>query len=143
MGGCMRPVGRPPETGADGEIVAKSLVNVTIPTKLATYLKENKINRSQLFTRIVTMLYVNTICRFCYSLDITETLTGSRCEECQRWVDFKQCVNCSADYDMNEYVFDKEKRTLLPAENPKYNHFRQSKDVEMGCKRCIKKGDQL
>lgn len=139
----MRPVGRPPETGADGEIVAKSLVNVTIPTKLATYLKENKINRSQLFTRIVTMLYVNTICRFCYSLDITETLTGSRCEECSKWIAFKECVNCGSNYDMNEYLFNKDHRTMLPAENPEYNHFRQSKKVEMGCCFCIKPEDQL
>ena len=139
----VRPVGRPPETGADGEIVAKSLVNVTIPTKLAQYLKDMKINRSKLFTRIVTMLYVNSICRHCYSLNMTDTLTGTRCDECQKWVAFKKCPNCDKDYNMHEYLFDKTHRGMLPAENPAYNFFRQSKDVEMGCKSCIKEEDKL
>ncbi len=137
----VRPVGRPPETGSDGEIIAKSLVNVTIPTKLATYLKENKINRSKLFTRIVTMLYINSICRFCFSLNMTETLTGTRCSECEKWVDFKQCVNCGIDYDMNEYT-KRSNMDLLPALNPNHNCFCQSDKVEMGCWACIKKEDR-
>ena len=48
-----RSVGRPAETDPDGAVITKSLVNVTIPTKLAEFLKKAGINRSKLFTRIV------------------------------------------------------------------------------------------
>jgi hypothetical protein len=137
----VRPVGRPPETGADGEIVAKSLVNVTIPTKLAQYLKDMKINRSKLFTRIVTMLYVNSICRYCYSLNMTETLTGSRCDDCEKWVAFKKCGNCGTDYDMRPYV-KRSNIDLLPVQNAHHNCFTQSDKIEMGCWACIKKEDR-
>tara|TARA_Y100000296_G_scaffold72633_1_gene89202 strand:+ start:118 stop:342 length:225 start_codon:yes stop_codon:yes gene_type:complete len=74
---------------------------------------------------------------------MTDTLTGTRCDECQKWVAFKKCPNCDKDYNMHEYLFDKTHRGMLPAENPAYNFFRQSKDVEMGCKSCIKEEDKL
>lgn len=138
-----RNVGRPPETDPDGTVVTKCLVNVTIPSKLAEFLKKNSINRSKLFTRIVTMLYLNEICRFCFHTEITETLTGSKCEGCLSWLTFKQCANCNADYDMRKDIFDKKNRGLLPAQNPNYNHFCQSKKIELGCMKCIKKGDRL
>jgi len=123
-------VGRPPETDPDGTVITKSLVNVTIPTKLAEYLKTNGINRSKLFTRIVTMLYCREICRFCFSTKISDTLTGSKCQECETWLDFKKCVNCGADYDMREGIGINI--------NPNYNHFKQSKKIEKGCCKCVK-----
>ena len=138
-----RSVGRPPETDPDGTVIAKSLVNVTIPTKLAEFLKNAGHNRSKLFTRVVTMLYINEICRFCYSMQIVDTLVGSRCDKCDKWTQYKQCINCGADYDMAQDIFDKENRTLLPQDNPNYNHFCQSKKIEKGCSMCIKKKDRF
>ena len=138
-----RSVGRPAETDPDGTVIAKSLVNVTIPTKLAEYLKKAGINRSKLFTRIVTMLYLNEICRFCFHTEITETLTGSKCEGCLSWLTFKQCANCGANYDMRKALFDKNNRGMLPSDNPNYNHFCQSKKIELGCCKCIKQKDRL
>ena len=138
-----RQVGRPPETEPDGTIVTKCLVNVTIPSKLAAFLKNAGINRSKLFTRIVTMLYLSEICRYCYSTNISETLTGSRCDDCDKWIMFKSCPNCGADYDMRKDIFNKQKRGLLPSENPNYNHFCQSKKIVKGCCNCIKEKARL
>lgn len=138
-----RSVGRPPETEPDGTIVTKSLVNVTIPTKLAEFLKKAGINRSKLFTRIVTMLYMSEICKYCYSTNINDTLTGSKCNDCDKWLAFKNCSNCNAEYDMRQDIFLKENRGLLPSENPNYNHFCQSKKIVKGCTRCIKKRSRL
>ena len=143
MGPMSRSVGRPPETEPDGTVISKSLVNVTIPSKLADFLKKAGINRSKLFTRIVTMLYLSEICRFCFSTNINETLTGSRCDNCEKWIAFKSCPNCGADYDMRKDIFNKKNRGLLPSENPNYNHFCQSKSIEKGCTQCIKKRSRL
>ena len=64
MGPMSRSVGRPPETEPDGTVISKSLVNVTIPSKLAEFLKKAGINRSKLFTRIVTFQkYVDIVFR--------------------------------------------------------------------------------
>ena len=45
----VKQVGRPPERDSEGNVISKSLVNVTIPTKLRDFLSKNKINRSKLF----------------------------------------------------------------------------------------------
>ena len=58
----VKQVGRPPERDSEGNIISKSLVNVTIPTKLRDFLSKNNINRSQLFTRVVTALYMHALC---------------------------------------------------------------------------------
>ena len=60
----VRQVGRPPERDSEGNVISKCLVNVTIPTKLKLrdFLSENKINRSKLFTNVVTRLYMHQIC---------------------------------------------------------------------------------
>ena len=138
-----RGVGRPPETEPDGTVVSKSLVNVTIPSKLAEFLKQNGINRSKLFTRICTMLYLSEICRFCFSTTIIDTFTGSKCESCESWLTFKTCENCGSDYDMRKDIFDKKNRGLLPSANPNYNHFCQTKKILKGCTHCCKEKERL
>lgn len=123
-----RPVGRPPETEPDGTIVAKSLVNVTIPTKLAQYLKDNGVNRSQLFTRIVTSLYIGEICPHCYGSEIRKTPVGCQCEHCDKWLSFNDCPNCSESYDL--------RKSIGYLDNPKFNAFANDGDV-YGCQKCI------
>ena len=62
----VKQLGRPAERDSQGNRISKSLVNVTIPTKLRDWLSDNNINRSRLFTRVVTMLYCHAICPKCY-----------------------------------------------------------------------------
>ena len=125
----MNKVGRPPELDSNGNPIPKSLVNVTIPTKLANFLKEKGINRSKLFTEIVSKMYHDEICPKCYSEDLTNSMVGLFCESCylnkrlrdsnKYWIKFNQCENCNSDYQ------------------PPYNVFRQSKDILKGCNDCI------
>ena len=70
----VRSVGRPPERDSEGNVVSKCLVNVTIPTKLRDFLADNKVNRSKLFTNVVTELYKKELCPKCYRRNITDSM---------------------------------------------------------------------
>ena len=83
----MATVGRPAETDSDGNPISKCLVNVTIPVKLRDFLKRNNVNRSQLFTQVVTKMYNKEVCPRCYSLDIKESIVGFYCEDCEKVAD--------------------------------------------------------
>ena len=125
----MAPVGRPPEVDSEGKQVLKCLVNVTIPTKLANFLKEKGINRSKLFTQIVGKMYNKELCPRCYNETIIETLLGWYCETCRvkkyqgepRHIELKKCENCERSY------------------NPPYNMFKQPEDKSFlkGCGDCV------
>ena len=97
----MKRVGRPAEIDPEtGETMAKSLVNVTIPTKLAEFLKRNNVNRSKLFTKVVTQMYHSEICPRCYTTDVMETSMGWFCQGyCSRHNNFcyktKSCDQCN------------------------------------------------
>ena len=54
-------VGRPPQVDKDGKVISKTLVNLTIPVKLKEFLDKHVKNRSEFFTKIVTMLYIGEI----------------------------------------------------------------------------------
>lgn len=125
----MQKVGRPAKLDTDGNPIQKSLVNVTIPSKLAEFLKEKGVNRSKLFTDIVSEMYNDEICPKCYSRELVSGMVGTFCYKCslnkglrdsyQHWVSFNNCENCDKKY------------------NPPYNVFRQSKDILKGCDCCI------
>ena len=117
----MASVGRPPELDSNGDIVVKSLVNVTIPTKLANFLKEKGINRSRLFTDVVSKMFEEELCPKCYSTKIEENLLRVYCRECEATIKFKNCENCKSKYQ------------------PPFNMFAQPKDksFEKGCYDCI------
>ena len=121
----MTPVGRPPEVDSEGKQVLKCLVNVTIPTKLANFLKEKGINRSKLFTEIVGKMYNKELCTRCYNETVEETLLGWHCSHCENYfkvkkiIEYKQCENCEKSY------------------NIPYNMFAQSKKILKGCWECI------
>ena len=78
----MASVGRPPEVDKHGNIIQKSLVNVTIPTKLANFLKKEGINRSRLFTAVVSKLYDEALCPNCYSENLRTSKVGRWCHDC-------------------------------------------------------------
>jgi len=128
----MSSVGRPPEVDSDGNTVLKCLVNVTIPTKLANFLKKKGINRSKLFRRSVENIYHGEICDICYSDSIQRTKVGRYCRDCNgnpneeiTWLTLLDCVNCGNRYQ------------------PPYNMFAQRKDnKDVGCWDCIPKKER-
>ena len=126
----MASVGRPPEVDKHGKVIQKSLVNVTIPTKLANFLKEKGINRSRLFTDVVTKLFEKELCPSCYSENLRSTKVGTWCHECNKanlevlkWISMNNCENCGSKYQ------------------PGYNMFTQSKKLQ-GCWDCIPEEDR-
>jgi len=103
----MRPVGRPPEKDKNGETITRSTVNVTIPSKLAEFLKDQGVNRSKLFTIAATELYESEICSKCYTKDVKNTPIGMRCDgPCSRYSDrsgaffykYHRCESCNKEF---------------------------------------------
>jgi len=94
----VRQVGRPAQRDSEGNIVSKCLVNVTIPTKLRDFLIENKVNRSQLFTTIVTVMYKREICPKCYSQNVKDSLFAIICDDCTQVIQYNNCSECDASY---------------------------------------------
>jgi len=93
-----RTVGRPSERDSEGNVISKCLVNVTIPTKLRDFLAKNKINRSALFTNVVTRLYMHQICPKCYSEHIINGIMALSCEECETIIHYRDCGECDEPY---------------------------------------------
>ena len=131
-----RPVGRPPELDTDGNPITKALCNVTIPVKLRDFLTRNKINRSKLFTKVVTRMFNKEICPKCYGENIEETPTSWSCNDCSNenrtvFLQFKACQNCDEMYNLIGPDYN----------NPDYNGFKTemkgSKLIKKGCSRCI------
>ena len=100
----MKRVGRPPEVDPEtGEVMQKSLVNVTVPTKLVEFLRRVKVNRSQLFTKVVRMMYEDKICPKCYTTDVIKNTMGVRCNGyCSRYEPYfykrGRCTECNERY---------------------------------------------
>lgn len=74
------------------------LVNCTIPVKLRDFLKENGINRSELFRKAALDMYEHQICPKCYSHDIIDSYKGKICRDCNKWLVQKACSNCDVLY---------------------------------------------
>jgi len=72
------------------------LINCTIPVKLRDFLKENGINRSQLFREAALKMYEYEICPKCYNTDIADTYKGKICRniDCGKWLVQKACPTC-------------------------------------------------
>jgi len=128
----MSSVGRPPEVDSEGRTVQKCLVNVTIPTKLANFLKKKGINRSKLFRDCVEKLYKGELCDRCYGDSIQTTKVGTYCLDCNAtmkeitWLTLGFCLNCGNRF-----------------QPPMYNMFAQRKDnQDEGCFDCIPKKER-
>ena len=100
----VKQVGRPPERDSEGNVISKSLVNVTIPTKLRDFLSKNKINRSKLFTRVVTMLYYHLICPKCYETNVVDNPMAIRCEDCDMVIKYHNCSQCNEQYNKKNLI---------------------------------------
>ena len=100
------PAGRPAELDSNGRPITKCLVNCTIPVKLRDFLAEHKINRSELFRTAALKMMELKICPYCYDHNIRETAKGHQCEECNKWLKFKQCQLCDAIHAPNSGIHD-------------------------------------
>ena len=100
----VKQLGRPAERDSQGNRISKSLVNVTIPTKLRDWLSDNNINRSQLFTRVVTMLYCHAICPKCYDENVTDGIMAIRCDDCDMVIKYNECSQCEIPYSKSNLV---------------------------------------
>ena len=115
----MKRVGRPPQVDPEtGETMAKSLVNVTIPTKLAEFLKRNNVNRSKLFTKVVTQMYNEELCPKCYTIDVSNVPMGVRCNGfCSRitpyWIKLNKCDECEAQFGVYNLPIIKDDNTYI------------------------------
>ena len=123
-------VGRPPQVDKDGKVISKTLVNLTIPVKLKEFLDKHVKNRSEFFTKVVTMLYIGEICPKCYSdIHISNVSVGIECTDCRIWIKLKDCPNCNTRYDP--------RKTISYEPNPHYNPFRNDDDLKHGCSKCM------
>ena len=123
-------VGRPPEVDKDGKVISKTLVNLTIPVKLKEFLDKHIKNRSEFFTKIVTMLYIGEICPKCYSDDyISKAPVGIECTDCDIWIKLNDCSNCGTRMDPRKTMM----HGYTDVPNPHYNPAHGSKQ----CSKCM------
>ena len=128
-----KSVGRPLQKDSDGNPISKTLVNLTIPVKLKNFLDKHIKNRSEFFTRVVTMLYVGEICPKCYGDNLNDAPVGIECAECNIWIKLKDCPNCETRYDPRKRLM----QGYTNAPNPHYNPFENDDDLKQGCRKCM------
>ena len=118
-----KPVGRPEKTDSDGNRIVTKVINVNVPIKLIEFLKDEGINRSEMFTDVATSMFKKKICNICYT-KLTETKIGRQCEECAHqyyiktnglietfWKHFYNCPDCQEPYS-HENTFSLTKQGL-------------------------------
>ena len=127
-------VGRPPEVDSNGNKIDKTLVNLTIPVTLKNFLDKHVKNRSEFFTKVVTMLYIGEICPKCYSDDyISKAPVGIECTDCDIWIKLNDCSNCNTRMDPRETMVQ---GLALDVPNPHFNPFKNDGD-KFGCSKCM------
>ena len=57
------------------------MVNVNAPVKFLEFLKDEGVNRSELFTKVAASYYRKEICNVCYS-KLELTAVGAYCQPC-------------------------------------------------------------
>jgi len=99
-----KQVGRPAKTDSTGNIIESKTINVNVPVKLVEFLKEMQVNRSEMFTKVVTDMYNGLICPRCYSEGESGPV-GVQCLICSHnyskktgvtrtfWLTFHKCLN--------------------------------------------------
>ena len=104
-----KQVGRPEKTDSDGNKIITKVINVNAPVKFIEFLKDNGINRSELFTKVAASFYNKEICNVCFS-KLYDTKIGRQCEECAHqyykktgdvksfWKQFYNCPECQEPY---------------------------------------------
>ena len=115
-------VGRPEKTDSEGNPILTKVVNVNAPVRLIEYLKDNGVNRSELFSKVAASYYAKEICPECFDT-LHNTVVGAICNECthQYWIrtkdsktifrQFYDCPNCKESYSY-ENLFNVSKQGL-------------------------------
>jgi len=121
-------VGRPEKTDSEGKRIITKVVNVNAPVKFLEFLKDNGVNRSELFTKVAASYYEGVICPLCYG-KLDNTIVGSHCPDCAAdyyrrtreqktmWRSFHNCPDCNESYSYE-------------------NLFAQTKQGLDGCQKC-------
>jgi len=99
----MKAVGRPPQIDKNGEHIVRTTINVSVPVKLLEFLKREKISRSKLFNKVVTLLHEKHICPKCYTTDVVNNHMGIRCNgACSRYQPYfykkGKCDKCKIEF---------------------------------------------
>ena len=123
MAEIRKQVGRPEKTDSDGNRIITKVINVNVPIRLIEFLKDEGVNRSELFTKVATRMHDHLICNVCYS-ELRETKIGRPCEECANqyriktnglietfWKHFYNCPECQEAYS-HENTFAQTKQGL-------------------------------
>jgi len=133
-------VGRPAKTDSTGNVIESKTINVNVPVKLVEFLKDQKVNRSEMFTKVVTDMYDGKICPNCYSEGEIGPV-GVQCITCYNnfyrrtgdtrtfWLKFNKCLNPDCD---EMYNHDNLFATYLDPEDEKSGLFNPLK----GCQTC-------
>jgi len=100
-----KQVGRPAKTDSTGNVIESKTINVNVPVKLVEFLKEMQVNRSEMFTKVVSDMYDGLICPRCYSEGESGPV-GVQCVTCSNnyskqtggeirtfWLTFHKCLN--------------------------------------------------
>ena len=137
-----KQVGRPAKTDSTGNIIESETINVNVPVKLVEFLKDQKVNRSEMFTKVVTDMYDGKICPSCYSKGETGPV-GIQCVTCYNnysrrtgetrtfWLRFHKCLNPDCD---KMYSHDNLFATYSDPKDVKSGLFNPVK----GCQTCLK-----
>ena len=117
-----KPVGRPEKTDSDGNRIVTKVINVNAPVKFIEFLKDNGINRSELFTKVAASFYKKEICNVCYS-KLHKSPVGNSCDNCSHqyylktgeiitvWKQFNSCSECQEPYS-HENLYAQTKQGL-------------------------------
>ena len=117
-----KQVGRPEKTDSDGNRIVTKVINVNAPVKFIEFLKDNGINRSELFTKVAASFYKKEICNVCYS-KLHKSPVGNSCDNCSHqyylkpgeiktvWKLFNSCAECQTPYS-HENLYAQTKQGL-------------------------------
>ena len=137
-----KQVGRPAKTDSTGNIIESKTINVNVPVMLVRFLKDHKVNRSEMFTKIVTDMYYGEICPNCYSKGEIGPV-GIQCVTCYNnyakrtgevrtfWLKFHHCLNPECD---KMYSYDNLFATYNDPDDVALGLFNPVK----GCQSCLK-----
>jgi len=138
----LKQVGRPAKTDSSGNVIESKTINVNVPVRLVEFLKDQKVNRSELFTKVVTDMHDGLICPSCYSKGEISPV-GVQCLTCYNnysrrtgetrtfWLKFHNCLNEDCD---KMYSEDNLFATYNNPDDVKSGLFNPLK----GCQSCLK-----
>ena len=136
-------VGRPPKTDQNGVVIETKVINVNVPVYLIEFLRDKKVNRSELFSKVCLDLFKGEICPSCYSIG-SKSSTGIECFNCSHnyyrrtgeskafFFKYFHCKLCEKQYSQTNRPALKEQTR---------EEIALSEDPKIGCWSCLGKPD--